>query len=96
MERERAEATEQIAETEGSGEKRPRTDTDTDPECTQSKLKKGQMMSIFLSDSDEEDIMDFVVQHKVLYDKTHTSSGKRALGNSSYKEFICKHCQELV
>ena len=29
------------------------------------------MKSIFLSDSDEEAIMDFVKQHKELYDKTH-------------------------
>ena len=38
----------------------------------QSKQKKGQMKSIFLRDSDEDDIMDFVKQHEEFFDKTHT------------------------
>ena len=42
------------------GEKRVRTDTDTDVESIQSRQKKGQMKSIFLSDSDEEAIVEFV------------------------------------
>ena len=42
------------------GEKRVRTDTNTDVESTQSRQKKGQMKSIFLSDSDEEAIVEFV------------------------------------
>ena len=42
------------------GEKRVQTDTDTDVESTQSRQKKGQMKSIFLSDSDEEAIVEFV------------------------------------
>ena len=46
-------------------------DTDTGPECTQSRQKKGQMKSIFLSDSDQEAIVDFVKQHEELFDKTH-------------------------
>ena len=49
------------------------TDMDTDVESTQIKLKKGQMKSIFLSDSDEEAIMEFVKQRKELYDKTNDS-----------------------
>ena len=50
-----------------------RTDTDTDVESTQSRQKKGQMKSIFLSDSDEEAIMEFVKLHEELfnYDKTN-------------------------
>ena len=48
------EVTEETEETQDRGEKRPRTDTDSDPECTQSRQKKGQMKSIFLSNSDEE------------------------------------------
>ena len=40
--------------------KRVQTDKDTDVESTQSRQKKGQMKSIFLSDSGEEAIMDFV------------------------------------
>ena len=46
-------------------------DTDTDPECTQSRQKKGQMKSIFLSDSDEEAIVDFVKQLEELYERTY-------------------------
>ena len=55
------------------GEKRVRTDTDTDVESTQSRQKKGQMKSIFLSDSDKEAIVEFVKQHEELYDKTNNS-----------------------
>ena len=66
MEREREESPER-------GEKRVRTDTDTDAESTQSRQKKGQMKSIFLSDSDEEAILEFVKQHEELYDKTNDS-----------------------
>ena len=50
-----------------------RTDTDTDVESTQSRQKKSQMKSIFLSDSDEEAIVKFVKQHEELYDKTNDS-----------------------
>ena len=39
------------------GENRVQTDMDTDVESTQSRQKKGQMKSIFLSDSDEEAFM---------------------------------------
>ena len=46
---------------------------DTDVESTQSIQKKGQMKSIFLSDSDEEAIVEFVKQHEELYDKTNDS-----------------------
>ena len=66
MEREREESAER-------GEKRMPTDTDTDVESTQSKHKKGQMKSIFLSDSDEEAIVEYVKQHEELYDKTNDS-----------------------
>ena len=50
-----------------------RTHTDTDVESTQSRKTKGQMKSIFLSDSDEEAIMEFLKQHEELYDKTNDS-----------------------
>ena len=46
---------------------------DTDVESTQSRQKKGQMKSIFLSDSDEEAIVEFVKQQEELYDKTNNS-----------------------
>ena len=61
---------EEREESQESGEKRARTDTDTDVELIQSRQKKGQMKSIFLSDSDEEAILEFVKQHEELYDKT--------------------------
>ena len=38
-----------------------------------SRCKKGQMKSIFLSDSDKEAIVKFVKQHEDLYDKTNDS-----------------------
>ena len=65
MERERRE------ETQERGKKGARTDTDV--ESTQSRQTKGQMKSIFLSDSDEEAIMEFLKQHEELYDKTNDS-----------------------
>ena len=52
-------------------EERSRTDTDTDVEVPQSRQKKGQMKSIFLSDSDREAIVEFIQQHEDLYGKTH-------------------------
>ena len=45
---------------------------DTDVESTQSR-QKGQMKSIFLNDSDEEAIVEFIKQHEELYDKTNDS-----------------------
>ena len=64
---------ERMEESQERGEKRVQTDTDTDVESTQSRQKKGQMKSIFLSDSDKEAIVKFVKQHKELYDKTNDS-----------------------
>ena len=49
------------------------TDTDTDVKSTQSRQKKGQMKSFFLSDSDGEAIVEFIKQHEELYDKTNNS-----------------------
>ena len=45
----------------------------TDVESTQSSKKKGQIKSIFLSDSDEEDVVEFIKQHEELYDNTNDS-----------------------
>ena len=60
-------------ESQERGEKRVRTHTDTYVESTQSRQMKGQMNSIFPSDSDEEAIVEFVKQHEELYDKTNDS-----------------------
>ena len=43
--------------------------TDTDVESTQFRQTKGQMKSIFLKDSDDEAIVEFVKQQKELYNK---------------------------
>ena len=72
LETEMVDVTEGTTETEDRGETRSTPDTDTDLECTQSRQKKGQIKSIFLSDSDEEAIVDFVKQHEELFDKTHS------------------------
>ena len=95
MERERTERTEHMEETEERTEKRPGTDTDTDVESTQSRQKKGQMKSIFLSDSDEDAIVEFIKQNAELY-KTHTKFRQQRREISSFQEFIYQHCQEVV
>ena len=59
-------------ESQERGEKRAQTDMNTEVESTKSR-QKGQMKSIFLSDSDEEAIVEFVKQHEELYDKTNDS-----------------------
>ena len=71
--RERIEREREREESPDRGEKRVRTDMDTDVESIQSRQKKGQMKSIFLSDSDEEAIVEFIKQHEELYDKTNDS-----------------------
>ena len=43
----------------------------TEVESTQSSQKKGQMKSILVCGSDKEAIVEFVKQHKELYDKTN-------------------------
>ena len=69
---------------EGEAEKHARTnrsDTEMDT-CTEgggeegtshlhSRQKKGHMINIYLTDSDEEAIVDFVKDHEELYDKTN-------------------------
>ena len=73
QERDRERMERESREEEERREKRARTDKDTDVESTQSRQKKGQMKSIFLSDSDKEAIVEFVKQHEELYDKTNDS-----------------------
>ena len=71
LQTERKEEMEHEETEERRTEKRARIDADIDLESTQSRQKKGQMKSIFLSDSDEEAIVEFVKQNAELYDKTH-------------------------
>ena len=74
------------------GEKRVRSDMDTDVESTQSRQKKGQMKSIFLSDSDEEAIVEFVKQHEEMYDKTNNSFKDK----QQKENLACEDCEEVV
>ena len=69
-------------ESQERGQKRVRSDMDTDVELTQSRKKKGQMKSIFLSDSDEEAIVEIVKQHEELYDKTNNSFKDKQKGRT--------------
>ena len=75
------------------------TDTDTDVESTQSRQKKGQMKSIFLSDS-EEAIMKFVKQHEEFYDKTNDSfrdkQKKKDFGSCLQLQKTCQDCEKVV
>ena len=58
------------------------------------------MKSILPSDSGEEAIVEFVKQNVELYDKTHIKCKDKEGGTlgktSSFQEFICQHCQEVV
>ena len=74
------------------------TDMDTDVESTQSRQKKGQMKSIFLSDSDEEAIPEFVRQHEELYDETNDSfkDKQKKEGATSYQKLTSKDSEEVV
>ena len=88
-----------MEESEERTEKRPHTNTDTDVESTQSRQKKGQMKSIFLSDSDDKAIVDFVKQHEELYDKIHVQFKDKHRKEGLWqrlaysRNFICQHCQ---
>ena len=84
------------------GEKRVRTDTDTDVELTQSRQKKVQMKSIFLSNSDEEAIVEFVKQNEELYDKNNDSFKDKQKKEGLWEQLAatrnlpCKDSEEVV
>ena len=65
---EKTEEMEQEETEEVRSEKRARTLTETDIESTQSRQKKGQLKSIFLSDFNKEAIVKFVKQRAELYE----------------------------
>ena len=65
-------------ETEGGGEAGP----------SQSRYKKGHMANIYLMDSDEEAIVNFVKDHKELYDKTNEHFGGKARKESLFEQFL--------
>ena len=49
------------------------------------------MMSIFLGDFDEQAIVEFVKQHKELYDKTHAE-----FKDKHRKEYLCERLVSTV
>ena len=75
---------------EGVAEKRPRTEkSDTETEAvggevglSQSRYKKGHMTNIYLTDLDEETIVDFEMDHEEFYGKT----------NEHFKDKARKEC----
>ena len=72
----------------GKGRKES-SNTDTDVESTQS-TQKGQIKSIFLSDSNEEAIVEFVKQQR-------QAEEKKPLGDTlKHQELTCQHCEEVV
>ena len=56
------------------------------------------MKSIFLSDSDEEAIVEFIKQHEELYDKTKDSfkDKEKKEVTCNYQELTCQDCEEVV
>ena len=88
-------------ESQERGEKRTRTDTDTDVESTQSRQKKGQMKSIFLSDSDEDTIAEFINSMRNFMTRLQQfqrqAEERKTLGAaSSYPKLACQDCEEVV
>ena len=68
---------------------------------SQSLHKKGHRMT-FLTDSDEEAIVDFVKDHEELYDKTNEQFKDKARKNCLWEGFasscniVCESVQDLV
>ena len=96
---------------EGQPEKRPRTErSDTETEAargevgpSQSHCKKGHMTNIYLTDSDEEAIVDFAKDHKELYNETSEHFKDKARKEllweallSSSPQAVCQSVQDLV
>ena len=103
LESERTERTEQMDQTKERTEKQPRTNRETDVESTQSRQKKGQMKSIFLSDSHEEAIVEFVKQNAELYNRTRTKFKDKQRKKGLWEIvaarnllIIGQHCQKVV
>ena len=63
-------------------------DTESGGEEFQSRCKKGHMINIYLKDSDEEAIVDFVRDHEDLYNKTN-----KLFQDTARKDFCGKDSQ---
>ena len=88
---------------EGVAEKCPRTersDTEMDTEGggeagtsqSQARHKKGQMTKNYLTDSDEEAIVDFVKDHEELYNKTSEHFKDKAMKECLWERFTSTSC----
>ena len=68
----------------------------------QSRQKKGQIISIFLSDYDDRAIVGFVKQHEELFEQDSREVQRQEeeretlLNSCSFQEFTCQQCQEVV
>ena len=56
-----------------------------------SRRKKGHMMNIYLTDSDEEAIVDFVMDREELYDKTNKHFKDKARKECLWERFANSH-----
>ena len=86
---------------EGQPEKRPRTER-SDAETAgrevgplQSHYKKGHLTNIYLTDSDEEAIVDFVKDHEEFYNKTSEHLKYKAMKESLCEE-LARNCKLSV
>ena len=63
-----------------------------------SKHKKGHMMNIYLTDSDEKAIVEFVTNHKEFSDKTHEKYKDKAENDCLWERFTSSRdsVQDLV
>ena len=95
--RSRTERSKSEMDTEGGGKASAST------EC-QARLKKGHMMNILLTDSDEEAIVDFVKEYEELYDQTNKNImdktrkyllGVRFVSSRKLSVKVCKVYKEM-
>ena len=74
----------------GPGQKKSDTETEAvgaEVGPSQSQYKKGHMINIYLTDSNEEAIVDFVKDHKVLYDKSNEHFKDKAREECLWEQF---------
>ena len=61
------------------------------PSEFQSRYKKGHMKNIYLTDSDEEAIMDFATDHEELFDKNNKHFKDKARKDCLWDRFTSSH-----
>ena len=95
QQREEARTEESHLQEKGVAEKRHRIEkSDTETEAvggeavpSQSQYRKGHMSNIYLTDSDEEAIVDFVKDHEELYDKINELFKDKARKECLWEQF---------